>query len=103
LELVEEAATRGIALDGQLLRTLFSDLLSEAILAGASDPTRLADIVRFFQQTRRLGIEPELERPQELLLHSLPTVPASDELRQLAALLGLAPDSTPTLFESNRP
>lgn len=92
--IAEEAARRGYRIDRSFANRLFGGRITEAVRAavGQPSPERVREALGLIALSGRLGLDPPLERAQEIVYEALEDpLRRSDLLARLAAPLGLAP------------
>lgn len=95
LDLASEAARLGYRINRASLSRIFEETLAEAARLVLADPLpeKLQMALALVALGRKLGLEANLERAQEAVYEALrgDRNPASEEMRELGVLLGLAP------------
>jgi len=91
--LAREAASLGYKLDARESSRSFGDMITNAVRLATESPdsTKLKQAVELLRLTRELGINPDLERAQEIACRSRDQMHSPDELKELAELLWLDP------------
>ncbi len=94
IEIADEAARRGYHINHSVARDIFEDMIAGAVRIAVADPSdeNLESAQKLITLTKKLGIELNLERPQEAVYYALQnnsTTP--EEMHTLALMLGLSP------------
>jgi hypothetical protein len=96
--IAEEAERRGYRFDRAAAGAVFGELVAEGVAGAVAEPAaeRYRKVTRLAQVGVRLGLAEQLGRAQELLYAAIDRgVVIDDEVRELAAALGLAISEVP--------
>jgi hypothetical protein len=91
LAIAQEAARRGLRIDLNEAHKRFTEILHRTVLKAVTDPTagNLQAALGMLDITQRMGLQPDLNRPQELVYEAAETSPEFDKLVPLAERLGI--------------
>jgi alpha-amylase/alpha-mannosidase (GH57 family) len=94
VRIVQDAAKQGLQIDRSLANSLFSGMITDAVRLGmeSADSSNLKRAISLLELTRTLGIQPNLDRAQEIAVRSADRLHAPEDLGRLADLLFLAPE-----------
>ncbi|HEX8144874.1 MAG TPA: DUF3536 domain-containing protein [Pyrinomonadaceae bacterium] len=94
LEIANEVAQRGLRIDRKSVSRTFEEMIARAVRYALANPSaeNFQSPLVLVRLARKLNLEANLEESQEVVYEALRRgIPATQELRELAAVLGLAP------------
>lgn len=94
VRIVEDAARQGLSIDRSVANELFGGMITDAVKDAMESPdsTVLKRAISLIELTRKLGIQPNLDRAQEFAVRSNDQMHSLEDLARLAELLYLAPE-----------
>lgn len=95
LEIAGEVARHGYRIDRSAVRHLFEDMIVRTARLAVADPTpeHFQSTLTLIELTKKLGLDTSLEQAQEVVYQALQNgTPLSEEMKELAGVLGLSPN-----------